>query len=126
LTTANHYQFMLSSVPSWIGAAVVISPATNLHASIAQSIRDYMDERGPFELYDSSADWRFSRCSRFPDPREEKPWRVGAEIVTRVIDALSGAAGDGDLPYNIGVVYTPTTPAPSMYFLGKVGVYPLV
>lgn len=125
-TSANTYAITFSAVPAGLTSTSVISPLTELRDSIAQACRDYMDERGPGELY-ADTDYRFARCSRFPEPREEKPFRIGAEIATRAMDGVAGAAGDADLPYQLETPGTPVDAvSPQMYFLGKVGVYPLV
>ena len=122
------HSFILTmpSVPSWLALDVIISPFTELHEVIAEAVVAYLDERGPDELF-ADTDSRYGRCSRFPALREEKPYAVGTEVANRIVEALPGAASSGDCPVLFGLPgATPTILSPQMYFLGKVGVYPLV
>jgi hypothetical protein len=123
--SANYHKFFLNIDYGWLNTNTIISPLTNLADQIASSIREYMDERGPAELFNAT-DYRFARCQRFPSINEEKPFRVGAEIATRVLESLAGIAGDADLQYfDMNTTAAPPLLAPAMHFLRKVGVYPL-
>jgi hypothetical protein len=116
----------IASTAPWLVPGVYVSPYTALHQSIADSIIEYMDERGPGEILDED-DYRYSRSSRFPALREEKPYRVGSEVATRVLESLVGAASDADAPHiTTAITATPALLAPQMHVLGRVGIYPLI
>jgi hypothetical protein len=123
---SNSFSITGANIPSWVTVQTFISPATALADTIAAAARDYIDEHGPDELFTES-DTRYSRCSRFPEVRDEKPFRVGAEIASRIVESLYGASGDGTLIYqqDYDADALETFVAPKMNFLGKVGIYPL-
>ncbi len=127
--STNLYEITLSAVPTFaITTGAVVSPYTDRLAVIAGALETYFDQLGPGELVDLSTDVRAARAYRFPTSSEEYPQRAGAAIVTPVLDALGGAAGDGDLAaisQTVPAVPANITDGPNQLTLGKVGVYDL-
>ena len=96
------------------------------HAVVSQAIRDYFDGLGPGELFDLANDTRGGRCVRFVPAVEEHPYRAGATVATRVIEALGGSSADGELASISQTV--PSYPTnlmlgPNMLVCGHVGLY---
>lgn len=127
--STNLYQVTLSAPPTFtIAPGMVISPYTDRLEVIAESIETYFDALGPGEVVSLTNDVRATRAFRYPRSSEEYPQRAGAAIITSVLDALGGAAGDGDVAQITETV--PDLPAnmtdgPKMLTIGDVGVYDL-
>lgn len=124
---ANSYRVVLSAPATFtIANGDVISPDIGRRALIAQAIVDYFDELGPGNLFDVDTDPRGARCLRFPRTSEERPFKAGAVVATRVMDSLGGAHADALLA-SISAT-EPTYPTdlmtgPRMLVCGTVGVY---
>ena len=124
------YRVILASAPGDLVLAVGqwVSPVATVNALIAETVEQYFDTLGPRELFDIATDPRGSRCIRHPSTSEEYPYRAGALLVTRVIDALGGASADGSLasmtltepPYPTSLL-----DGPNMLTLQKLAVYAL-
>ncbi len=103
-----------------------VSPATPRAKIIAKAMEQYFDELGPGDFFDVDADARGARCQRFPSYVEEWPFRAGATIATRVLEALGGVSADGALDS-----ISKTEPGfqaslqlgPKMLTLGKAAIY---
>jgi hypothetical protein len=123
------YHIILTGAQSFtLATAQVVSPYTPRHAIISGAVEAYFDERGPGQLFDLETDVRGHRCIRFPRIAETRPPRVGAEVVTRVIEALGGSCSDGDvgkIAYSMPVPPTDISVGPKMLVPGLVGVYVL-
>jgi len=124
------YRVLLSGAPAGgVQVGQRVSPAmwsSTRAAVVAQSIRDYFDTLGPGELFDVDNDPRGGRCVRFPSAAEERPFRAGALVATRVIEALGGSSADGELASISQTL--PTYPTnlmngPNMLVCGHVGLY---
>jgi len=128
--TGNAYRVELNAPPATLYVDDRISPA--MHESralvVGKALEAYFDELGPGELFDLANDSRGGRCMRFPNASEEKPFRAGAIVATRVIEALGGSAADALLA-DISRT-SPSYPSnlmngPNMLVCGHVGVYDL-
>lgn len=137
----NQYRVILSSTPGTdlpgadipgnqfqLQAGQLISPATVRHEVIALAIEEYFDELGPGQLFDVESDSRGGRCIRFPDVADERGFRAGSVVASRVIEALGGSAANSVLE-RISKT-EPSYPAtimdgPHQLTLGKVGIYHL-
>lgn len=123
------YRVVLSANPNFtLAVGQVVSPDVGRRAIIAGAVVEYFDELGPGDLFDTSVDPRGGRCVRFPRITEEHPFRAGAAVATRAIEALGGTASDATLA-SISLS-TPSYPAvitsgPNMLVPGTVGVYVL-
>ncbi len=127
--STNLYEITLSAAPSFtITTGAVVSPYTDRLVVIASALEKYFDALGPGEIIDLATDVRSPRAHRWPTASEEFPQRAGAAIVTPVLDALGGAAGDGDLAaisQTVPAVPASITSGPNQLTLGKVGIYAL-
>lgn len=127
----NLFHVVLASPPGiTVAAGQRVSPAmsTSRAAVVAKAIGDYFDGLGPGELFDLDNDSRGGRCVRFVPATEEKPFRAGSLVATRVIDALGGSSADAELASISQTV--PTYPTnlmngPNMLVCGHVGLYEL-
>lgn len=127
---SNDYRVVLTAPPSsgsGVSVGQIVSPGVARRAVIAEAIGDYFDSLGPGDLFDVEADPRGGRCVRFPSVLEEYPFRAGAVVATRVIEALGGSVADATLE-SISAT-APTYPSnlalgPNMLILGTVGIYP--
>jgi hypothetical protein len=127
--TGSVYRILLAAPPAGgvsVGQRVSPAMAASRHAIVSRAIESYFDELGPGELFDLPSDVRGGRCVRFVSAIEEKPFRAGAIVATRVIEALGGSAADGALASISQTV--PTYPSnlmagPNMLVCGHVGVY---
>ena len=113
------------SSPVSLNDGDTISPYIPRHEVISDAVRGYFDERGPGEIVDLDVDIRGGRCARFPDTSAEYPHRVGAELATRVIEGLGGAASDATVP--LITADSPGYPAsvatgPRMLVLGQLAI----
>jgi hypothetical protein len=126
---SNDYRVVLTAPPesgSGVTVGQIVSPAAARNAVVAGAIEDYFDDLGPGDLFDVTTDPRGGRCVRFPSVLEEYPFRAGAVVATRVLEALGGT----DATLESISQTTPTYPAnlalgPNMLVLGTVGIYPL-
>jgi hypothetical protein len=105
-----------------------ISPALkDTRAALVQNaITAYFDGLGPGELFDLDEDVRGGRGGRFPGAVEEQPFRAGAVLATRVIEALGGSSADGelaDISQTIPTYPTNLMLGPNMLVCGHVGLY---
>lgn len=137
LGAANEFSVRLTAPPQFangdsmtVAVGQVVSPAMQSarHEIVSKAIEAYFDELGPGDLFDMQTDPRGGRCVRFPRADEERPFRAGAVVATRVIEALGGSAADGVLASMS--VTTPSFPTnlmqgPNMVVPGHVGVYEL-
>ena len=111
-----------------LASGVRISPLMARHETAAKAIESYFDELGPGEVVDLATDIRADMAARFPEPSEEKPYRAGQVLASRITDALGASAADASI---VGLsATTPGLPTevidgPKMLTLGKVGVYEL-
>jgi hypothetical protein len=125
----NAYRVLLSSPPNFtIAVNQFVSPDVARRAIVSATIQEYFDQLGPGELFDTSIDPRGGRCVRFPFATEERPYRAGAVIASRIIESLSGSSADGVLASMSATVPTyPTnlTLGPNMLVPGQVGIYEL-
>ncbi len=127
--TSNVYRVILSSPPSFtLTTGQLVSPDMARLAVAHQAVGDYFDELGPGNLFDVDADARGARCVRFPRAIEERPFRAGAIVATRMIEALGGAASDATLASMS--LTQPSYPAnlalgPNMLVPGAVAIFPL-
>lgn len=132
---SNVYAVTLSSPPQTIGGTAftialnqIVSPDVGRRAIIGQAIEAYFDELGPGHLFDVENDVRGARGGRFPDPSEERQFRAGADLATRVVEDLGGGSIGSELS-SISLT-TPSYPTnlvlgPNMLVPGTVGLYPL-
>lgn len=129
LFAGDVYTVTLSGAPqTTLAVGSYISPATEQHDAIEQTIEAYFDTLGPGEVVDLETSLVGSRAQRFPLPTEEYPQRAGTVIESMLDDALGSALGDRDLPYvSDPLPDVPADPAlgPSMLVAGRIGVYPL-
>lgn len=125
---SGNFAVVLSGPPTnTIATGVAISPYTDRHDVAANALEDYFDQLGAGELV-SASDARYARAARYPAPNQAKPQRVGLVAVSAVVDALGGAASDGELPYlSQTLPSVPTDPmdGPSLLVLGRVNMYAL-
>jgi hypothetical protein len=123
----NNYTVTLTSAPTMtLAIGSVLSPFTQRHELLAETIEAYADSLGPGEVIDLATDLRAQRAFRFPEPNEELPQRAGAGVISRLQDALGGTLADSTLA-SISLT-TPPIPAqvilgPSLIVLGKIGLY---
>lgn len=126
---SNEYKVLLSATASFtLAIGQRVSPDLARRAIVHEAIGGYFDELGPGNLFDVTTDARGVRCVRFPRAIEERPFRAGAIVATRIIEALGGAASDGSLASMS--VTEPTYPTnlasgPKMLVPGAVAVFPL-
>lgn len=121
------YEVTTTDTPT-IAVGDVISPRTDRNELIAQALESYFDELGTGDLFDLSADIRGARTVRFPLATEERPFRVGAVIATRAIEALGGLASDavlGTISQTVPSFPTDLVAGPHLLTLGSVGIYEL-
>ncbi len=125
----NQFRVILSAAPSGgVSVGQIVCPDTARRAIVGQALAAYFDERGPGNLFDIDTDPRGDRCVRFPNPSETRPYRAGAEVAVRVIEALGGSSADAEAPTISKTQPTyPTllTDGPKMLVLGTAGVYAL-
>lgn len=110
-----------------LSAGQFVSPMVTRHAIISRAVVAYFDALGPGELF-ASSEPRAARCVRFPYAVEERPYRAGATVATRVIEALGGTSADAVLEsLSVATPSYPTdlTLGPRMLVPGKVAIYPL-
>ena len=125
----GQYDVVLSAPPTaTVTVGSVVSPTSERHALLADTVSGYFDELGPGEVVDLAADARAHRAHRFPVPSEELPQLAGAQVVTRLQDALGGSLPTSTL--DAMSVTSPPLPAdpidgPALIVCGTVGVYPL-
>jgi hypothetical protein len=122
-----YYRALLSSPPSFTMIAYKhpICPFTTQHAAISAALRAYFDSRGPGELV-ASTDRRAGRCVRFPGAAEERPYLVGPDVATWVLEATcSSAASLGVLSLETPSLPADLTTGPRMLTQGEIGVYAL-
>lgn len=125
---AGTYTVTLSSAPSFtLAVGTWISPYTDLHEQIAETVEAYFDELGPGELVEVDADVRGARAFRFPRPGRLFPFRVGAALPTRVQDALGSAVVDASAAYSRNEPDLPTdlVDGPNMLTLGRLRIVEL-
>lgn len=111
-----------------IGQRVSPSMSEARSTIVATTIRDYFDSLGPGELFDTANDSRGGRCVRVPAVTEERPFRAGSLVATRVIEALGGSAADGvlaDISQTVPTYPTNLMNGPNMLVCGHVGIYDL-
>lgn len=130
----NQYRVLLSATPtSFSGPFTLaighfVSPAVARHTLVSNAVEEYFDSLGPGDLFDTSTDPRGNRCVRFPRTNEEYPYRAGAVLATRIIEALGGSSADGTLAsmsYTTPGYPTNITDGPYMLTIASVGVYAL-
>jgi hypothetical protein len=129
-TSAGVFSIALNAAPTGHTLAVTdrISPYTDRLAQVAETVEAYFDELGPGEAVDLATDTRAHRAFRFPRPNEKFPYRAGATVATRVVDALGGVISDAvldDMSATEPDIVDPTVGGPSMLTLGRLGIYPL-
>lgn len=125
---SNLYDVSLSAPPSFtLAPGMIISPDVALKLPIAVAIETYMDSLGPRELFDITTDPRGARCVRFPSTSEDRPFRAGSLVATRIVEALGGTSVDATATFSATQPDYPTdlTQGPKMLTLGTVGLYPL-
>ena len=126
---SNVYRVVLTEPPSAVlTVGMRVSPDMGRRAVVAQAVSDYFDELGPGELFDLTMDPRGGRCERFPPAAEERPFRAGGVIATRVSEALGGSAADTTLDSiskTVPSYPTDLMDGPYMLVPGDTGVYPL-
>lgn len=123
------YRVILGSAPDkTLTVGDFVSPATGVHASIAEGVTAFFDSLGTGEVLNLATSELGARAFRNPRPSEEQPPRAGQTVLRFLEDALGSVLSDSAL----GAVSTstpsvPTDPidGPSLLVAGKVGVYPL-
>lgn len=107
---------------------MIVCPDIGRRDIIAEAVEAYFDTLGPQEMFDVDNDSRGGRCVRFPEATDEKPYRAGATVATRVIEALGGSSADAVLDFiSLTEPTYPSHPSegPNMLTLGTFGVYPI-
>jgi hypothetical protein len=129
---SSQYRVILNSLPDGLtpDVGMRVSPALDDNSAkiVSQAIRDHFDALGPGELFDLDNDDRGGRCVRFVPAAEEKPYRAGALVATRVIEALGGTAADAELDsisQTVPSYPTNVLNGPNMLVCGHVGIYEL-
>lgn len=130
---SNVFRVTLTGAPvHTVAIGQVVSPEIARETAadqqiVSRTIEEYFDELGPTQLFDTTADPRGSRCVRFPRVTEERPFRAGSAVATRVMEALGGTSADAIATLSRVEPDFPTTltNGPNMLTLGKVGCYPL-
>jgi hypothetical protein len=126
---SNVYRVLLSAPASFdLAIGQIVSPDMVRRAVVQGAVTEYFDELGPGNLFDLNADARGARCVRFPRAVEERPFRAGAVLAARMIEALGGSASDATLASMS--LTEPTYPTdlslgPKMLVAGTAGIYPL-
>ncbi len=110
-----------------LASGLIVSPDIGLSDTIATAVETYFDSLGPGPLFDADSDARAARCVRFPSASEERPFRAGQLVATRVIEALGGTSSDATAALDRTSPDFPTdlTLGPNMLTLGTCGIYPL-
>ncbi len=138
-TTVRDFTIVLSSEPTMyqpdgseratpvVQAGDRLSPFTDRNGIIADAMEGYFDSLGPGEVVSPTAT-RASRARRQPAPEVSFPNRAGQAMVSDIIAALGGTAGDAeltsiteqdpDLPSNV-------IEGPSIITLGHCNAFPL-
>ena len=94
-TAAFTFRVQLHSAPSFtVLVNDLVSPDTARRSLIDRSVQGYFDELGPGEVVDLENDDRAHRAFRFPPPLEERQYRAGSVITTRVTEALGANSSD--------------------------------
>jgi len=124
----NTFRVLCSGPVPALSVGFVICPDMARRDTVARAVEGYFDALGPGEVIDATGDVRGGRCVRFPLASEEKPFRAGALVATRVIEALGGSSSDAALASLSRT--TPDYPAvltagPNMITLGTCGLYSL-
>jgi uncharacterized phage protein gp47/JayE len=123
-----YYRATLSSAPGFTMSGAThhpVCPYTAQLADISTALRAYFDSLGPGELV-ASTDRRAGRCVRFPDAAEERPYLVGADVATWVLESTwSSAAAIGVVSQETPSLPNDLTTGPRMLVQGQIGVYSL-
>lgn len=123
---SSAFHVLLTAPPTFtVAVGQWVSPDAQRRDIIAQAVSDYFDELGPGEVVDQTNDIRGGRCLRFPYT-DERPYRVGAVIATRIIEALGGSTADGELAslsQTIPTLPTLITAGPNLLTAGRFAVY---
>jgi uncharacterized phage protein gp47/JayE len=128
LFAANEYTITLSAAPSFtIALGDVISPFTEQHLLVALSAEGHFDSLGTGEVVSLTSSLVAHRAYRFPRTAQEYPAKLNARIVSDMLEALGGSAGDVELisPTSTTTPTVPVSPStgPSLITLGKLGIY---
>lgn len=125
---SSQFRVLLTAPPTFtVAVGQWISPDAQRRDIIAQAVSDYFDELGPGELLDQASDIRGGRCLRFPYT-DERPYRAGGVVATRIIEALGGSTADGEissLSQTLPTYPSVPTAGPNMLTAGRFAVYPL-
>lgn len=104
-----------------------ISPFTDQHETIAESIESYFDTLGPGQVV-PAYDPRYARAQRQPLTAELYPIRAGQAVISALQDALGGSALDSELTLNsqpLPDLPTNIIDGPYMITFGDTNIYPL-
>lgn len=125
------YRVLLGSAPAHtLTVGDYVSPGMSQKQAnlLASSVETYFDSLGPGELVDLSTSVLAVRAFRRPIPTEERPQRVGQQLIQFIFDGLGAAVTDASVvSQSASAPAVPDDPitGPSMLTLGKFAVYPL-
>lgn len=126
-TSAFTFRVQLNTAPTFtLQLNDLVSPDTGRRALIDVAIEGYFDELGPGEVIDLANDDRAHRAYRFPVPQEERQYRAGSVITTRVTEALGVNTSDVALmsmSQNVPSVPDFVIYGPNMLAADRVAVY---
>lgn len=104
-----------------------LSPFTDRLNIISDSMEGYFDSLGPGEVVTPTAT-RAARAARQPRPEVEFPIRAGQALISDILAALGGTAGDAELTFisrNEPDLPTNVVDGPNMVTFGDFNITPL-
>lgn len=137
--TARDFTIVLNTEPVMYDANQVVrttpvieigdrlSPFTDRNTIISDSMEGYFDSLGPGEVVPSTAT-NAARAARQPRPEVEFPIRAGQALISDLLAALGGTAGDAELTVisrNEPDLPTNVVDGPNLVTFGAFNIFPL-